>query len=62
VPRLRDEHRDGEWRLWRTGRPFAQRFIGALEDGGNTIVGRWEKAHDGQTYETDFHLIYRRDT
>jgi hypothetical protein len=24
------------------------------------IVGRWEKAEDGTSYETDFDLIYRR--
>ena len=50
----------GEWRLWRTGEPFPQRFTGRFEDGGNTIVGRWEKAEDGENYETDFDLIYRK--
>jgi hypothetical protein len=51
---------DGEWRLWRKGEPFAQRFTGRFEDGGDTIVGRWEIAEDGTHYETDFDLIYRR--
>ena len=51
---------NGEWRLWRTGEPFPQRFIGRFEDGGNTIVGRWEKAEDGENYETDFDVIYRK--
>lgn len=51
---------DGEWRLRREGAPFPQRFTGRFEDDGNTIVGRWEKAEDGTTYETDFDLIYRR--
>jgi hypothetical protein len=51
---------DGEWRLWRRGAPFPQRFTGRFEDGGNTIVGRWEKAEDGANYETDFGLIYGR--
>jgi hypothetical protein len=51
---------DREWRLWRAGQPFPQRFIGAFEDDGNTIVGRWEKAEDGENYATDFKLIYRR--
>jgi hypothetical protein len=51
---------DGEWRLWREGEPFAQRFSGRFEDGGNTIVGRWERADDGSNFETDFDLIYRR--
>jgi hypothetical protein len=51
---------DGEWRLWRQGAPFPQRFTGRFEADGNTIVGRWEKALDGTNYETDFELIYRR--
>lgn len=51
---------DGEWRLWRAGEPFPQRFTGTFEDDGNTIVGRWEKAEDGENYETDFDLIYRK--
>ena len=51
---------DREWRLWREGAPFAQRFIGRFEDDGDTIAGRWEKAEDGTSYETDFELIYRR--
>jgi hypothetical protein len=51
---------DGEWKLWRTGAPFAQRFAAAFVDGGDTIVGRWEKSDDGITYVTDFDLVYRR--
>jgi hypothetical protein len=50
----------GEWRLWRDGEPFSQRFTGRFEDGGNTIAGRWEKAEAGGEYETDFDLIFRR--
>lgn len=49
-----------EWRLWRTGEPFAQRFTGRFEDGGDTIAGRWELAEDGANYRTDFDLTYRR--
>jgi hypothetical protein len=51
---------DIEWRLWREGEPFAQRFTARFEDGGNTIVGRWELAEDGTNYVTDFDLIYRK--
>jgi hypothetical protein len=51
---------EGEWKLWRAGDPFPQRFTGTFEDDGNTIVGRWEKAEDGEHYKTDFDLIYRR--
>jgi hypothetical protein len=51
---------DGEWRLWRYGAPFPQRFIGSFADDANTILGRWEKAEDGTNYVTDFNLTYRR--
>ena len=50
----------GEWKLWRDGEPFAQRFVGSFEDGGDTIAGRWEAAEEGTEFETDFELIYRR--
>ena len=49
----------GEWRLWREGEPFAQRFTGKFEDGGDKIAGRWERTDDG-AYVTDFDLVYRR--
>ena len=52
----------GEWRLWREGEPFAQRFSATFEDDGDTIAGRWETGADDGTYETDFELIYRRAT
>ncbi|QYJ15579.1 hypothetical protein Rxycam_01403 [Rubrobacter xylanophilus DSM 9941] len=50
----------GEWRLWREGAPFPQRFIATISDDGETISGRWEKAPDGRTWETDFHVTYRK--
>jgi hypothetical protein len=49
-----------EWKLWREGEPFAQRFTGRFTDGGRTIAGRWELAEDGTNYETDFDLTYTR--
>lgn len=51
---------DGEWRLWRDGEPFSQRFTAAFSEDGNTITGRWEIAEDGRTYATDFDVVYRR--
>jgi hypothetical protein len=51
---------DGEWRLWRDGEPFAQRFVGRFEDDGRTIRGRWELAEDGSSFRTDFDLIYSK--
>jgi hypothetical protein len=51
---------NGEWKLWRKGEPFPQRFTGRFEDDGRTIVGHWEKAEDGTNYTTDFDLTYTR--
>ena len=51
---------NGEWKLWREGEPFSQRFIGTFSQDGNTITGRWEIAEDGTNYEIDFELILRR--
>jgi hypothetical protein len=51
---------DGEWRLWREGEPFSQRFTATFSDDGNTITGRWEIAEDFTNYTTDFDVIYRR--
>ncbi len=51
---------NGEWRLWRDGEPFAQRFTATISDDANTITGRWEVAEDGETFRTDFDLVYRR--
>ena len=51
---------NGEWKLWREGLPFAQRFTGRISDDGQTIAGRWEIAEDGTNYTTDFFLTYRR--
>lgn len=53
---------DQEWRLWREGEPFPQRFTATISEDGNTITGRWEKAPDGHTWETDFNLVYCRAT
>jgi uncharacterized protein (DUF342 family) len=51
---------DGQWKLWREGQPFAQRFSATISDDGNTIFGRWEKAMDGRTWEIDFDLTYHK--
>jgi hypothetical protein len=50
----------GEWKLWRDGEPFSQRFTATISEDGNTIEGRWEAAKDGTNWETDFDLIFRR--
>ncbi|MGH3503978.1 MAG: hypothetical protein ACRDQA_24245 [Nocardioidaceae bacterium] len=49
-----------EWTLRRNGEPFPQRFTATISEDGNTITGRWEKAPDGKTWETDFDVVYRK--
>jgi hypothetical protein len=49
---------NGEWKLWREGEPFAQRFTATISADGDTISGSWEKEPDGRTWETDFDLTY----
>ena len=51
---------NGEWKLWREGDPFAQRFTAKISDDGNRIEGRWEAAKGGSNWETDFDLVYTR--
>ena len=50
---------DGEWKIWREGEPFAQRFTGRFSEDGNRIDARWE-AKDGTNWETDFDLVFTR--
>ena len=50
---------DSEWKLWRDGAPFSQRFSAKISKDGNTIAGRWEKKTDSG-WETDFELTYIR--
>ena len=51
---------NGEWRLWRDGEPFAQRFTGRFSADGDTITGRWELAEGGADFRTDFDLVFHR--
>ena len=50
---------DGEWRLWREGEPFAQRFHARFSEDGKTITGRWERT-EGDEFVVDFDVTYRR--
>jgi hypothetical protein len=61
VCRIYEMRLEGDvWTLLRTGVPFAQRFTGTFSADGATIAGRWELAHDGENWETDFDLTYTR--
>jgi len=50
---------DGQWKLWRDGEPFSQRFAARISEDGNRIEGRWE-VDEGDGWKTDFDLIYTR--
>ena len=51
---------DQEWKLWREGEPFSQRFTATFSADGNAMTGRWEIAEDFTNYKTDFDLVFRR--
>ena len=51
---------DRKWTLVRDGEPFSQRFVGTIEDDGQTIDGVWEKAENGVDFSIDFYLTYRK--
>jgi len=47
---------NGEWKLWREGEPFNQRFTATISEDGNKIEGRWEY-DEGDGWKTDFDLV-----
>ena len=51
---------DGEFRIWRDGEPFSQRFHGKFSEDSHRIDARWEAAKDGTNWETDFDLVFTR--
>ena len=53
---------DNEWRLWREGAPFSQRFSATFSEDGSTITGGWDIAEDGTDYKPDFDVVLRRAT
>jgi hypothetical protein len=56
---------EGLWTLHRTTPDFSpldfsQRYSGRFSEDGDSIEGAWEISHDGETWEKDFDLTYRR--
>ena len=51
---------DGEWKLGRTGAPFAQHFSATFSEDGNMVLGRWEMSEDGGDDVSDFDFVCRR--
>ena len=52
--------KNGEWKMWRNGPGFSQRFKGVLGKNRNTITAEWEKSDDGQKWKHDFYVKYTR--
>ena len=52
--------RGDEWRLERAAPDFHQRFIGLFHDEGRTIDGHWDSSADGETWNLNFPITYRR--
>jgi hypothetical protein len=40
--------------------PFHQRWLSTITGDGDRIEGRWEQSPDGDDWELDFELYYRR--
>ena len=53
--------RDGVWRCWREAPGFSQSFEGRIEDGGAAIAGLWHVCEDGETWNADVEITYRRE-
>ena len=48
-----------EWKLWRSGQPFDQRFSVVLDDDGTTMTGSWDRVDNG-AFVVDFEQTFRR--
>jgi hypothetical protein len=51
---------DGVWKMWRDDPDFSQRFTGTFSEDGNTITGMWELSRDGESWDDDLGISYRR--
>jgi hypothetical protein len=51
---------DGAWSLDGKPKQFFQRFRGRIDEVGRRIQGSWEKSEDGQSWQHDFSLTYRK--
>ena len=48
-----------EWKLWRSGQPFDQRFSVVLDDDGTTMTGSWDRV-DNRAFVVDFEQTFPR--
>jgi hypothetical protein len=54
--------KDDTWKIWRNAPNFMQIFEGKFSKDKNTIAGAWRKSFDGNKWEHDFDLVYKRTT
>ena len=50
----------GTWRFWRDAPGFSQRFTGTFSEDGDSMKGQSELSRDGETWEDDLAISYRR--
>jgi hypothetical protein len=50
----------GVLRIWRDHPGSSQRFTGTFEDAGDTIAGLWELSRDGESWDDDLAITFRR--
>ena len=48
------------WTVWREAAGFHQRYVGYLSADGATITGGWQSSSDGEQWQADFELDYRK--
>lgn len=61
VFRVYESHvEDDSWKLSRMAAGFSQRFDGTFVDGGDTIAGSWQVCEDGEHWNDDLRITYRR--
>ncbi|HET9674327.1 MAG TPA: hypothetical protein VFP31_05900 [Gaiellaceae bacterium] len=51
---------EGVWTMSRDAPGFSQRFDGTFGDEGNTIDGLWKLSRDGETWDDDLRITFRR--
>lgn len=51
---------EGTWKIWRNSSDFSQRFEGKISKDHKTINAYWEKSMDGENWEHDFDVVYRK--
>ncbi len=48
------------WRMARDAPGFSQRFTGTVSEDGDAIAGLWTLSRDGDTFEDDVAIAFRR--